>query len=307
MSTETPKVEQKPREPVPESETVRARLPHRLTTTQVRELLVDCPPVQRLRYLSMNRMAFITFASIEDAKKAIAKLNGYMWKVTPARSKTGTEIEWRVDVDFARPRKAPENKPEAPVVEETEVAALKLPLIVEENDVKQIFEGFNIVKIEMLPVRPKAQFRAAIVKFPDHAEQQRAIKEVNGTTVEESTIIVEARRIMTRGRRSAGAKKGGAKGAKKGGEGKTPKAGKAPKAPKKETEPRPPRKEAEPNESIFIKVPRFTTHEQIRDGLLKDFPEYKLYLRTRKATRPPVCFVTFNTVEIAKESLAKLD
>lgn len=293
MSTET-KTETKPREPVAESNTIRVRVPRRLTYEQIREHFADCGTITRLRYISIRGLAFIQLADVAAAKAAIEAHNQKVWKVTPAHSRDKKELEWRVDADFARPpsgkrpaapraRNAPRSK-----ISDVEVAVLHLPLVVEEGDVKQIFEGFEIKKIELPKVRANAKQRHAFVTLPSHEAQEKAIHDVNGTTVEESTIVVEPRRLNA-GRPAPRGK--GRRGPVRRGPARRPAGA------KKDTTP------AEPNESVFIQVPRFTTHEQVKEDLLKDFKDFKLFLRSRRFRFPPLCFVTFGTTEEAKKCI----
>lgn len=289
MSAETPKSETKPREPVPESNTIRVRVPRRLSYEQIREYFKDCGTITRMRYITRFGTAFIQLADVAAAKAAIERYNQKVWKVVPAHARDQKELEWRIDAGFARPAtntKRPAARPsKRPAARrpsrfggrrqnrksDVEVAVLHLPLVVEEADVKQIFEGFEIVSIDMPDPRKNARDRHAFVKFPSHEVQQKAIAEVNKTTVEESTIIVEPRRVS--GERKPAEK------------------------------PKTPAPAPQPNESVFIQVPRYTTHEQVKDDLLKDFKDYKLYLRTRLFRRPPLCFVTFDSVEAAQKCI----
>jgi RNA recognition motif-containing protein len=292
MSAET-KTETKPREPVPESNTIRVRVPRRLTYEQLRKHFEDCGTITRLRYISIRGLAFIQLADVAAAKAAIELHNGKVWKVTPEHAREKKELEWRVDAGFARPpsgkRPAPaQAAPARPKISDVEVAVLHLPAVVEEDDVKQIFDGFEIKKIELPKARTNAKFRHAFVTLASHEAQEKAIRDVNGTTVEESTIVVEARRLnmgrpaprRAAPRRRPAPRRGGAA---------------APK--KKNTTP------AEPNESVFIQVPRYTSHEQVKEELLKEFKDFKLFLRSRRFHAPPLCFVTFATTEEAKKCI----
>jgi len=294
MSAETPKTETKPREPVPESDTIRVRVPRRLSQEQLKEYFANCGKIEHLRYRSFRGLAFIQLPDVAAAKAAIELHNGKVWKVIPARSRDKKELEWRVDAGFARPRS---NAPRTGAkVSDVEVAVLKLPTVVEESDVKQIFDGFEVKKVELPATRDGAKTRHAFVTLSSHEDQEKAIRDVNGTTVEDSTIVVEPRRLGTRGPARRGpARRGPAR------------RGPARRAPARRSGPKKPAAPADPNESVFIQVPRFTTHEQVKEDLLKEFKDFKLFLRSRRFRFPPLCFVTFTTVEEAKKCIAAVN
>jgi RNA recognition motif-containing protein len=287
MSAET-KTETKPREPVPESNTIRVRVPRRLTYEQLRSYFADCGTITRLRYISFRGLAFIQLADVAAAKAAIELHNQKIWKVTPEHAREKKELEWRVDAGFARPPSAKRSAraqggSSRPKLSDVEVAVLHIPSVVEEDDIKQIFDGFEIKKIELPKGRNNAKTRHAFVTLASHEAQEKAIKEVNGTTVEDATIVVEARRIGSPRSSRPSTRR-------------TPR--RRPIAPKKKnTTP------ADPNESVFIQVPRYTSHEQVKEELLKDFKDFKLFLRSRRFRLPPLCFVTFGTVEEAKKCI----
>jgi len=73
------------------------------------------------------------------------------------------------------------------------VAVLNLPFVAKEEDMGDIFEGFTIVNAKIARTVSGLSKGFALVTFPTHEEQQRAIKAANLNLVEDRRIhVVEA-------------------------------------------------------------------------------------------------------------------
>lgn len=303
MSNETVNTETKPktREPVPESKTIRVTLPRSLSREQIKAHFGDCEKIVSQRYIYYTGLTYIEFEDIPAAKAAIEKHNEKIWKVIPERSRNRTELEWRVSCRFAPPQ-----KPRTPRVSDVEVVVLHLPLNVTEDDVRRIFEGFEVKNVEIPKVHPSKKNRHVFVTFPSNEVQLRAIKETEGTTVEDVTIKVEARAIRSprrpiRGRGRFG-KRNNVRSRRMGRKGGRPVRPRSKTGAKRDSAP------VEPNESVFIQVPRYATHEQVKENLLKNVKDFKLFLRSRRPRGlPPLCFVTFPSVDEAKKYIEEVN
>jgi len=183
------------------------------------DLLRGFPPCS-LRQLPLRpggRLAvcLAVFGGHGDAKESLDQINGYKWRVVPKGSESGKPMVWTVRARFGREMPPPadlkkggereevaakqqpaaEEKKEEEKAEEvskTDVLLLHLPSQVDTENIKQVMEGFSFELVSLKESEEDRDEKEAVVRLESEQEQMRAIHDIDGTKVEDRTIVAMA-------------------------------------------------------------------------------------------------------------------